>query len=375
MLFNEPAQPREACLGLDEPAVHYFTESTRPDAIVAREAVNAWYSTFPDADGSFAERLRSEVDVDHAQALDELFVYQVLVSRHQDVRYEEGGVGPDFRIYHEGRCIGAVEVASLFLRQDWNDPAQRHNRLADAVNERVPPTDGYFVAFDIEDAPTEPAPRHFSDFVKRELGKLPPHEELAGISYDDLPTANYERNGVRITVRFLPMKAGAASKSNPDARIVGIGPMTVGFVNSGVRLKDVVGKKGGDRYELGGVPYIVVVGIHDTFCSEDVVIDGLYGGEAIRVDRNDLSVSEVVRRNDGLFGADSARPSGRHRRISAVGILRGGPLWEPERVDLAVYDNPYAATPAPKSLLAATRWFGALNPDADRSDFGWVPID
>lgn len=297
-------------------------------------------------------------------------MHQRLRQRHDDVRYEEGGVGPDFRVYEDGACVLAVEVATLFLRQDWNEEDRRHNRLADEVNKRLRPTHGYFVDFEIDTAPSEPAPRHFVEWLVKELDMLPPHTDLAGIGHDDIPAAIYERNGVRIGVRFLPMKADAASKSNPDARIVGFGKMTVGFVNSGTRLRDVIGKKGGDRYDVRGIPYVVAVGNRDNFLSDDVVIDGLYGGEAVCIDRQDHSKFEVIRKNDGLFGVDPARRQARHRRISAVAIVSGVALWEPASIDVALYDNFSPETPLAEGLFPATRRFGKVASDGV---FGWRP--
>jgi hypothetical protein len=368
VLFSEPAVSRTTWLGWGEPKVHWLTECSHPEATLSREVVNEWYDDLPDPDGRFAHRLGSEVDVDHLQALDELFVHQALRRCHDDVRYEEGGVGPDFRIYEDGKCVLAVEVATLFLREDWNDEDRRHNRLADEVNWRLRPTHGYFVNFAIEAAPSEPAPRHFAKWLETELDKLPPHTELHGVDDDAVPAAVYERNGVRIVVRFLPMKADAATKSDPDGRIVGVGRMTFGFVNSGTRLKDAIGKKGGDRYEIRGIPYVVAIGNRDSFLSGDVVIDGLYGGEAIRFDRRDQSNVEIIRKNDGLFGVNSAGRQARHRRISAVAILSNVVLWEPASVDVALYDNLSPATALPDGLFPATRRFGKMTSDGQ---FGW----
>ncbi|MGA9278889.1 hypothetical protein [Ilumatobacter sp.] len=368
-LFDEPKTPRTAWLGSSEPAVRWYSEATRDEAVASRGAVNTWYASFPDSDGIFAARLRSENDIDHRQALDELFIHQLLRKTHPDIRYEEGGVGPDFRVYETGSCVAAVEVASLFMRTDWASRASQHDRLADEVNRRVRPTAGYFLDFDIESAPNDPAPRHFAQFVKRELESLPPHELLADISPEDVPACVYERNGVRIRLRFLPMKPDAKSKLDPEARIVGIGPMTVGMVNSGSRISDVVGKKGGERYELGSYPYLVAVGVHDPMASDDVIFDGLYGGEAVQFTRDDPDNYTVVRRNDGLFGADRERTTGRHRRISGVVTFRyfpGGP--NPPQVTL--YENPFAHHAAPEVLIGETRRFGRAH-DEDGGDFIW----
>lgn len=92
-LFDEPIQARTGPLGWIEPALHWFTESTRPEAVASRQTVNGWYKDFPDVDGKFAARLRSEVNVDHYQALDELYVHHILRQTHDDVHYEVGEVG------------------------------------------------------------------------------------------------------------------------------------------------------------------------------------------------------------------------------------------------------------------------------------------
>src|SRR5258708_418092 len=150
MLFPEPIEARTTPLRWTDPAVHWLSEITRPEASASRATVNAWYAAFPDADGRLAARLQSEDNEVHYQALDELHVHELLRHRNLDIRYEVGGVGPDFRIYDNDRCIGGVEVLSLFQQQEWTDEQLRHMRLADAVCEVIPPTKGYFVDFQIE---------------------------------------------------------------------------------------------------------------------------------------------------------------------------------------------------------------------------------
>lgn len=111
LLFPEPTSPREGPLGYVEPPVRWFSTSTRPQAIASRAAVNTWYAEFPDTpDRTFAKRLKSGNAVTHYGALDELYVHHLLRRRFDDVRYEEGGKGPDFRVYENGACILAVEV-------------------------------------------------------------------------------------------------------------------------------------------------------------------------------------------------------------------------------------------------------------------------
>jgi hypothetical protein len=369
-LFTEPTEPRTTALGWVEPAVHWFTESTRPEAVASRQVVNDWYREFPDPSGKFAARLRSQNDVDHHQALDELHIHHLLRQTHDDVRYEVDDVGPDFRIYENEVCIGGVEVLSLFQREDWSAEERRHRRLADEVNRRVPPTDGYFVDYEIE-ADKEPPPRRFADFIKNELGKLPPHDDLLRTlpdnpTRDDLPTAVYDRDGVRIRVTFIPMKKDAGAKSDPDGHIVGMGPMIGGQVNAAERLRDRVASKAGGRYDIAEVPFVVAVGVHDTLCSDDQVMQALYGGESVVIPAGTL-----VRRNDGVFGADKERLEGRHRRVSGVMVVNGLRAWEANAADVALYDNPYAARTTPDDLVPATRRFGPVDSDHDIVRFDW----
>lgn len=55
-LFPEPKTGRNAPLRMTEPAVHWFTESTREETRSSPENVNRWYSDFPeDADHTFAK--------------------------------------------------------------------------------------------------------------------------------------------------------------------------------------------------------------------------------------------------------------------------------------------------------------------------------
>jgi hypothetical protein len=64
--------------------------------------VNSWYQDFPDPDGLLAAKLTSSNNEIYCGALDELYIHHALRQVEADVRYEEGGQGPDFRVYHGG---------------------------------------------------------------------------------------------------------------------------------------------------------------------------------------------------------------------------------------------------------------------------------
>jgi hypothetical protein len=57
--FAEPTVPRESPLGSVEPAVSWYLESTRQEAVAGRALINQLYARIPDSAGMFRARLRS----------------------------------------------------------------------------------------------------------------------------------------------------------------------------------------------------------------------------------------------------------------------------------------------------------------------------
>ena len=198
--------------------------------------INHWYRALPDPDGRFADRLRSENNVDHVQAIDELLAHQLLKTRCDNVRYEEGGAGPDFRVYREGHLIGAVEVRSLFEPGAWSAGLQRVDRLIDALNVRLGPADRWFIGIvgDLDDFPTVEIPlRPCAAFLRAELARLPMNWSDAT---DDFPAATFRFAGRVIEFRFTPRTSEPMANSS-DHRIVGHGPTVGGMINVSGRLK------------------------------------------------------------------------------------------------------------------------------------------
>jgi hypothetical protein len=371
-LFPEPSQPRTKPLGNAEPAVHWLTESTWPEAVASRAAINDWYLSFPDVDGNFAARLRSEVDADHYQSIDELFLYSRLTAGGLDVRYEEDGRGPDFRLYRAGDLVGAIEVASLFQRRDWTDEERRSAVIADAINERLHPNLGFFLTFDIARLERTPSIRRLCRFLREHMTHLA--DSGAGASTGErvglarVPQARFEEDGVDLEFSFVPVAPDAQSRSNPDARIVAGGPIIGGMVNSAERLRKVIGAKAGGRYDIGDAPFCVAVGIHDTLCGVDEIEAALYGGEVVELDLHS-SRTEFTRGNDGLFGRDRERPDGRHRRLSAAVTITNLNPWNQPGIATVTAHNPFPLHAWPDDLLPSREYIGwRVTPG--RSTFG-----
>ncbi|MDQ4033032.1 MAG: hypothetical protein M3332_12515 [Actinomycetota bacterium] len=147
--FPKPDLHRIRPIGYVEPSVHWFSQVTTPEADKGRDAVNNLYAgASMRMDRNFLKRLRSERNLDHLTALAELPVDAKLRRSGLEIRYEEGRRGPDFRVYRDGSYHAAVEVLSMFLRQDWNDDQLRWGRIADEINLRVA-LSTYYVQFEV----------------------------------------------------------------------------------------------------------------------------------------------------------------------------------------------------------------------------------
>lgn len=368
VLFSEPASPRDGALGWTEPAVHWLTDITRPEAVEARHVVNEWYADFPDPGGRLAATLRSEEDYKHYQALDELYVHSQLRSVHDDIRYEEEPGAPDFRVYENGICIAGIEVASLFEQDEWTKEGAPHRRLADAVNKRLKPSDGYMVYMDIETADRDPAPRRFSDWLAKQIASLPPTDQLhlpPNATRDVLESRVFVDGGVRVRVWFVPMKPNAPGRTDPNARLIVSSAAVGGIVRAASRLRDRVQAKSGGRYKASGEPFLVVVGNHDVTCDDDDIESALFGSESVN------GYGPLTRTRDGIFGMDgSGRP--KNQRLSAVAVVSFLRVWRPVDTDVALLRNPYPAVSWPDHVLPISREYGQLSRTETSTQWGWL---
>lgn len=174
-VFSEPSVARDGWLGWSEPNINFYRESTMPEAVIARAWINAAYERFSDPTGEFAGRLRSADFVQHASAMAELYVHSRLLKPDHRIVYEEDGTGPDFRVYQSEDYIGAVEVCSLFDNQTWEAEQQRHARIADELNRRIP-LDLWFVHFDVVRLDRPPSIKQLVAWVRARVDELPRSE-------------------------------------------------------------------------------------------------------------------------------------------------------------------------------------------------------
>jgi hypothetical protein len=368
-LFSEPTRERLGPLGHSEPHVNWYRESTRPEAVLARRNINDWYRSFPDRDGKLARKLRSERNAEHIPALDELFTHHVLSQRPgQSITYEEGGRGPDFRLYRRRELVGSVEVLSLFQKREWTKEEERHARLADGLNKRLDLSHGYFVTFQIVESDANLSPAKFAEWVRRQLKQLPNVRDGSAARFplerSEQPIA-YEPRGARIDVRFLPLYPDRVPEPGGTDRIVAAGPLIFGLVADSERIRDRVAEKAGQRYELREAPYLVLVVVHSSLCDNWDFINALYGSSAV-----DVRSGEATRKHDGLFGLHQGK--WKSRRLSAVCGMAERYTITPEETGRTLYHNPGAHHRWSSDLLDANREFGVSTETDQSVQLDWL---
>lgn len=359
LLFPEPVCPRSGPTGYAEPSVNWFKQSTTTEAAQCRTFLNDWYAHFPDIDGNFAARLRSEDDVDHSQAVDELFAFRLLSDGDFEVRYEENGTGPDFRVYDDDALVAAVEVVSLFEKEEWSAARKRISLLVDALNEQLGPAQDWYISFDEDyghidfdgDLPfpsEDIAVSKCVAFLRDVLAELPSASSFDNAGSDSFLIRRFENAGQNFVFEFHPRHKPSRIV---DEEIVAFRPSVGGWVNVAERLKEKIGKKKPKRYDIEGVPYVVFVVLHDPFGDEHDVANAVYG-------RNDFRIEgeRWLRNNDGLFGLQ-ARNRAKNSRISSV-VHAALNFRNVESSVVSILENPFAAHPFPAGVMLHTKRFG-----------------
>jgi hypothetical protein len=363
-VFSEPAVPRDAPLGWAEPSVNFLLQSTRPLAAKGRKTINYWYSHFPDLDRKFRARLRSSKGTDYEVAQDELFVHERLVGNAR-VSYEEGGAGPDFRLYQGPDYLGAIEVLSLFMAGDWSNQQNQHGRIADELNRRLT-LDKWFVSFEVKKSDRDPSFKPLATWINRTISRLPDPLGVDGRTQ----AVTYTAEGIQLDFTFIRCKPSPVGARD---RIVGPGPVIGGFVKSGERLRVALDGKAGGRYELRNSPFALCVCVHDPFCSLDQLETSLYGRVQYEYEVGGSGEVNRSRAKDGFFGRTPGNLGGKNRRVSCVFAVNNWQPWSPEKASVLRLDNPFADHQFPDDLLATNSRVAHVESDGSRSTFDWVP--
>jgi hypothetical protein len=346
--------------------VNWFLKSTRPQAVEGRRVVNDLYSRFPDTNGMLRRRLRSRNNLDLRTALDELFVHEQL-SRRYRVEYEPvtaSGGSPDFKLYDGPDHAATVEVVSLMDGPKWEHQRRRHGRIEDYLNRQLQPAT-HFIDFDIEDWDDHTNLDDLVKWVSRTLEDLRANPRALPNGPLGLPKKTYDHGSTKIDFHFWQ----APDDYTPEAgdRIVTGGPAIGGWVDSALRLRRALKRKAA-KYDLGGKPFAIVVGVDDWMCDLDDILNTLAGQEAVFV-----ATGESTRKENGLYGPRTIGGLGPRRpELSAVFALQDWFPGGPYHPRFTRFDNPLAAKAFPADALPFDGHWGATQRDATHVSADWL---
>lgn len=137
MIYQEPINPRPRvmgrCLSLQ------LSECDTDYLRIGRRRINDLFAMVEqdlsdEHRNDLVKRLQSRRDNELRQAIDELRVYEKLALRWGDIRHEESGGDPDWRIYENNKLVGAVEVFSIFDPPTQQVDLDQHARLGEAIS-------------------------------------------------------------------------------------------------------------------------------------------------------------------------------------------------------------------------------------------------
>lgn len=298
-------------------------------------------------------RLLGADDTNFLQAVDELHAHHLL-SESYEVRYEEDGRSPDFRLYRSSELVASIEVCSLFPAEQFSAEVARNERLTAEINRRVQ-VRRWQVAITAIRWVRQPRTSAIARWLERTIANLP--EPTPEATVHDHPKRVYSSAEVEIEFSFLPRQPTADPEVGTS--VVIMGPPVFQFSTSGRRLRDALTRKAGGKYDHRDKPFAIFVSARE-WCDTDDFVNAIYGDDEIRVEVGKPGSARNARRRNGLFALSKNNLAGRNRRTSCVfGLLPG---WTPGTAVTSTvlrFDNPFADEVFPDGPMLPDRRFRA----------------
>ena len=105
-------------------------------------------------------------------------------------------------------------------------------------------------------------------------------------------------------MRAVPLSDNAAARSDTRRRLVGVEPIETAWGGSAAAVLGGLRRKAAAKYDSLNLPYVVaLVDLHRFSSGEDVLMDTLYGDDAVQVVfRGDEIVStQGIRKSNGFW--------------------------------------------------------------------------
>jgi hypothetical protein len=302
-LFDEAARVDVEPASHGEHSYAFLNRVASPYWAKVRAELEAWFAAYPaEAQPDVLGRFQSKLPAQHWGAWWELYLFTLFsrlgfaVEVHPTTGVRE--TSPDFRCRRTD-CDFYLEAAVVFsgVEEDGRH-AGREAWILDLVNKAKNPN--FFVWLDFDQVGLE-RPRR-SEVV-------PPIESwLAGLDADSVAAAlaaGQRPPETRLAIRDWRMKLMAIpvkpeARGRPDHRLLGIGPMSSGYVNDRVKLGNSLERKF-SRYGRLGRPLVVAVLAMSASVDRESVEGVLFGGAALQYSVDDPTKNRWIRQRDGVW--------------------------------------------------------------------------
>jgi hypothetical protein len=296
-LFDDFERTDASWATYGEDSFHFLNRAAGPFWATVRDELERWFQAYPSAHAAdLRSRFRKRSPDQHEGAWWELYLFRVFtalgfeVEVHPEVATAPGR--PDFRLggerplYVEATTVfsGIVEEGRHRERESW---------ILDALNEGK--SANFFVWIDIEKVGMErPTIREVVGPVEGWLDSLDPDAvEASRSAGQGLPTCTFPFRDWRIRLRPIPKRP--ERRGNPAHRLVGVGPMSIGFVNDRDRVRRALDNKRRQHAKVDAPLILAVLGMSPVLDQEDVA-QALFGSEAVEVDS-----LRLIRKPDGFW--------------------------------------------------------------------------
>ena len=318
-LFDDVARENGNPASHGEDSYSFLNRVASPSWAKVRAVLDEWFANYPDeAKADLRGRFQSRRAAQHWGAWWELYLFTLLrrLGYAMEVHRETGvrGTAPDFHCVRDD-CSFYLEAAVVFsgIAEDGRH-GERESWILDSVNDAD--NSDFFVWLDFDAVGLErPGRSEIVRPIEAWLTGLDPDRVAKSLDLgDELPEMTLAVRDWRVTLRAVPVKPEA--RGRPDHRLLGIGPMSSGYVNDHVKLSNSLRHKFRHYGELGE-PLVVGVLAMSMSVDRETVEEVLFGRAALQFSADDPSVHRTIRQRNGVWMREGGPVS---RAVSAVAV-------------------------------------------------------
>lgn len=315
-LFDNFERTDASPAGHGEDSFHFLNRAASAYWGAIRDELERWFQAYPSSHAAdLRNRFRSRRPDQHWAAWWELYLFRVFtalsfsVEVHPDVA--AGPAHPDFRVDAEQSFyVEATTVFSGIVEEGRH--GERESWILDSLDEGK--SDNFFVGVRFDTVGKErPSTREVVAPVERWLEGLDPDVVAASMKAGQRPPIHsFAFRDWQIRLEAFPIRPEV--RGDPDHRLVGMGPMSGGFVNDREMLGKSLDRKK-RRHSKVDAPLLVAVLCMSAFLDDLDVEQVLFGSEAMIIDSG-----ELVRKPDGFWRSTRGVSA---RDVSAVLVGTG----------------------------------------------------